>query len=104
MSDPPKRNKHDVKVGQVWEANDERQRPQRRQFEVLDVDLNYYPGGRARCKLFVLTKKGQRECFYARLDRFNGTKRGYSLVAETVEEAAAKTKKKASKKKAKGEK
>lgn len=87
------RNKHGVKAGQVWVDNDERVKP-RRKFVVLEVDLDYYPGGRAKCRLTSRVKPGQRREFYARLSRFNGTRRGYSF-----EEKKPAAKKKAAAKK-----
>jgi hypothetical protein len=87
------RNKHGVKQGQVWLDNDIRI-SQGRRFEVMEVDLDYYPHGRALCRLIGQLKHGQRPTFYARLDRFNGNQRGYSLVASSLA-AAKKAKKKA---------
>lgn len=75
------RNKHGVQPGQVWKDNDTRVQPER-QFEVLSVDLNYYPGGRAECRMLGKVKPGQKSIFWARLGRFNGTKRGYSLTKD----------------------
>ena len=92
------RNKFGVKVGQTWVDNDERVKPQRR-FKVEEIDLDYYPAGRAKCLLLGELKKGQRPHFYARLDRFNGNRRGYSLVE--VKKKKAKKKAKATKKAAK---
>jgi len=90
-----KRNKFNVEAGQTWQDNDERVKPQRT-FEVLSVDLDYYPGGRAECRLIGdPTKPGQRTTFFARLARFNGNKRGYSLISGT---AAATSDKKGGKK------
>lgn len=81
------RNKYGVEVGQVWRDNDERLQ---RSFKILSVDLDYYPGGRAECQLVEgLTKVGQRPVFFARLVRFNGNKRGYSLVSAAPGEGAA---------------
>ena len=39
----------------------------------VEVDVEYYPKGRVRCKLLGKLGKGQREFFWVRLDRFNGT-------------------------------
>ena len=93
MSD--KNNKHAVVVGQTWKDNDER--TGKRSFVILRVDLDYYPSGRAECKLLGRLKKGQREVFWARLNRFNGTKRGYSKLEAGAGDGAT-TKKKAKKK------
>jgi len=90
--------KLEVKVGQAWKDNDPRLA--RRVFEVLEIDMSYYPKGRAKCKLLSSMEKGQREIFYCRLDRFNGTKRGYSMVSEAGARAVAKKTKKKTKKKA----
>jgi len=86
-------NKFGVAVGQVWRDNDERLKP-RRSFEILSVDLAYYPGGRAECRLLgEPTKVGQHMTFFARLARFNGNKRGYSLVSgPQVKDASGKSK------------
>jgi hypothetical protein len=95
------KNKFGVKVGQVWLDNDTRISEGRR-FEVTEVDTDYYPHGRALCRLLGDLKHGQRPTFYARLDRFNGNMRGYSFVADSLEKAkAVKKKAKAKKKKAK---
>jgi len=95
---PDPRNPNDVKVGQVWKDNDARLAE--REFEVVLLDLDYYPKGRVQCKLLGELKKGQRALFFVRLDRFNGTKRGYSMTSRTGEDVTKKTKK--TKKKAKG--
>lgn len=89
------KNKHNVQVGQVWKDND--QRLAQREFKITQVDLDYYPGGRARCRREGPVKKGQRLEFWARLDRFNGTKRGYSLVKNAGGSPAQKSKKKGKK-------
>jgi len=97
---PDPRNPNDVKVGQVWKDNDARLAE--REFEVVLLDLDYYPKGRVRCKLLGELKKGQRALFYVRLDRFNGTKRGYSMTKDVEKpKPKPKTKKKKAKKKAK---
>jgi len=101
-------NPYGVKVAQVWKDNDTRYT--NRVFQVLQVDPAYYPGGRAQCKLLGDVQKCQREVFHARLDRFNGTKRGYSLLAQDVEKfdisslGKPKAKKKAKAKKKRGKK
>jgi hypothetical protein len=74
-----------VKVGQVWKDNDDRERPAGapdRTFKIEKVEPEYYPHGRALCKLLIELQKGQRSTFWARLTRFNGNKRGYSLVKD----------------------
>ena len=91
------KNKHGVEIGQVWKDNDER--IGKRTFKITKIDLDYYPHGRAECQLLIDLKKGQREFFWARLSRFNGTKRGYTKVARKTEKKAKAAKKKAAKKK-----
>ncbi len=73
-------NKWGVRPGQVWKDNDPRLND--RVFQVTNVDPDYYPGGRVDCSLVGVPKKGQRQVFSVRLDRFNGTLRGYSMVKD----------------------
>jgi len=73
------KNPHQVSKGQVWIDNDPRQTFGKRTFEVIEVEEDYGPHGRARCKIKD-PHPNQREYFYAKLSRFNGTKRGYSRV------------------------
>ena len=73
------RNPLGVAPGQVWQDNDPRLEKERK-FEIVSVDEGYYPKGRVHCKLLGEIGKGQREFFWLKLDRFNGTRRGYSKV------------------------
>ena len=69
------RNKYGVRVGQVWKDNDPR--VNNRLLRVVEVDLAL---GRAKCDLTTERKKGGKGFVHVRLSRFDGTKRGYSLV------------------------
>lgn len=77
------RNKYGVAVGQVWKDNDPRRGD--RHLRVLSVEEDDYPGGSADCEL-VAPKKGAPAVVSVRLDRFNGTSRGFSLVSNREED------------------
>ena len=79
-------NSFGVKVGQIWKDNDVRGRPGRR-FRIVEVDEGYYPLGRARCEVLGKLSFGQRPEFFARLPRFNGTRRGYTQIVQDGEAA-----------------
>ncbi len=84
-AEPKTRNEFGVTAGQVWEDNDPRTMDEagKRTFKVLSVDPHHYGGGQARCELEGDKTAGRgHRVFSARLTRFNGTKRGYTLLHE----------------------
>ena len=75
------RNKHGVKVGQIWRDNDPRIKEERL-LKVTQVEVGL---GRAKCDVITQRKKGGKAYVHVRLDRLNGTRRGYSLVKKGEE-------------------
>lgn len=73
------KNKYGVKEGQVWKDNDPRRGDRR--LRVLKVDEEDYPAGSAECELLTPRKINAPAVVSIRLDRFNGTSRGFSLVS-----------------------
>lgn len=73
------KNPYSVKVGQVWRDNDPRSKG--REVEVLEIDGDHIPFGRAKCRNLNPPKRG-RAVVWIRLDRFNSSQRGYTLAKE----------------------
>jgi hypothetical protein len=78
------RNEFGVRVGQVWRDNNPRA-GRKRLLRVAEVDEAQAPCGRARCELITPREKGEKSYVHIRLDRFNGSVRGYSLVTDLKE-------------------